>query len=385
MRTLTRFTVCLAALLLAVMAQSAFAQSITNGTLSGVVMDAQKGVLPGATVTAVHVPTGTTYEAVTQADGRFTMPAVRVGGPYTVKATMTGFSPQDLTNVMVGLGESRDVNFTLALGAVNETVTVTAVSPMIDTTRAGTAANIAPQTIETLPTISRGINDFARTSPFFNVSVAAANDSDATLSVAGRNNRYNNMQIDGAVNNDVFGLAASGTPGGQTGTQPVSLDAIQEIQLLVSPYDVRQGGFSGGGDQRRHARAVRTACTAARTTSAATRSFIGAIPALKTPANPDPADMKVVDVQGQADGRDPRRPDRAEQGVLLRQLRPRPQGHPARLLGRRLHGTAVRQPGPRAAGPGHRHVEVRVTTRAAWATSASPTTVTRCSAAPTST
>src|SRR5204863_9247251 len=96
------------------------------------------------------------------------------------------------------------------------------------------------------PTIDRSIFDFARTSPFFNVNPDSAGGQSA-VSVAGRNNRYNNMQIDGAVNNDVFGLAATGTPGGQTGTQPVSLDAIQEVQLVVSSYDVRQGGFTGGG------------------------------------------------------------------------------------------------------------------------------------------
>ena len=85
----------------------------------------------------------------------------------------------------------------------------------------------------------------ARVSPYFNP--IGLNEDPLSISVAGRNNRYNNVQIDGAVNNDVFGLAASGTPGGQTETQPISLDAIQELQLVVSPYDVRQGGFSGGG------------------------------------------------------------------------------------------------------------------------------------------
>ena len=123
------------------------------------------------------------------------------------------------------------------------------------------------------------------------MSVAAADDSDATLSVAGRNNRYNNMQIDGAVNNDVFGLAASGTPGGQTGTQPVSLDAIQEIQLLVSPYDVRQGGFSGGGINA-VTKSGSNGLHGGAYYFGRNEKFIGAIPALKTPANPDPADVK---------------------------------------------------------------------------------------------
>lgn len=249
MRQLSRFLlgVGLVCALVAGVAHPSLAQNITTGTLTGVVVDAQKGVLPGATVTAVHVPTGTTYEAVTQADGRFTMLAVRVGGPYTVKATMSGFKIEEQSNITVALGESRDVGFTLQIASVSETVNVVAAAQVIDTTRPGTASNVPVQAIESLPTINRSISDFARTSPFFNSTVDSANGDYQQISVAGRNNRYNNMQIDGAVNNDVFGLASSGTPGGQTNVQPISLDAVQEIQLLVSPYDVRQGGFTGGG------------------------------------------------------------------------------------------------------------------------------------------
>ncbi len=226
-------------------ARPSAAQNITTGTLTGVVMDAQKGVLPGATVTAVHMPTGTTYEAVTQADGRFSMLAVRVGGPYSVTASMPGFKTQDQKDITVGLGETRGVEFTLQLESVTETVNVVAEAQVIDTTRAGAASNVTSDELETLPTVSRSMFDYARLSPYF-VSTPVGSDA-ATISVAGRNNRYNNIQIDGAVNNDVFGLADSGTPGGQTSTEPISLDAIQELQLVVSAYDVRQGGFSGGG------------------------------------------------------------------------------------------------------------------------------------------
>ena len=110
-------------------------------------------------------------------------------------------------------------------------------SSIIDSSRAGTADNISTQAIQTLPTITRNLTDIARTSPYFNPT--GLNDDPLALSVAGRNNRYNNVQIDGAVNNDVFGLSPSGTPGGVTESQPISLDAIQELQLVVSPYDVR--------------------------------------------------------------------------------------------------------------------------------------------------
>ena len=235
----------LAILVAAVGAPPAFGQNVTTGTLSGVVVDQSGGVLPGAIITAVHTPSGTSYEAVTQADGRFTILAARVGGPYTVKATMSGFKIEEQTSLVVALGQTTEIKFTLQIQTVQEVVTVTGQSPLIETTRAGTAENVADQTIQSLPTVSRSLSDFARLSPYFNAT--ALNQGDTFLSVAGRNNRYNNVQIDGAVNNDLFGLSESGTPGGVTGTQPISLDAIQELQLVVSPYDVRQGGFSGGG------------------------------------------------------------------------------------------------------------------------------------------
>jgi hypothetical protein len=272
-------------------AQPAMAQNITTGTLSGSVMDAQKGVLPGATVVAVHQPTGTTYEAVTQADGRFTMLAVRVGGPYVVSAEMVGFRKQELSGVEVGLGESKVVDFTLGLATVQETVTVTAESPIIDTSRAGAAANVGSQALEALPTISRSLNDFARTSPYFNTNTDSATGGEM-VSVAGRSNRYNNMQIDGAVNNDVFGLASTGTPGGQTGTQPVSLDAIQEVQLLVSPYDVRQGGFSGGGINA-ITKSGSNALHGGAYIYGRNQKWVGTIPSIITPAAPTATDTKV--------------------------------------------------------------------------------------------
>ncbi len=225
-------------------AATAGAQTTTTGSIAGVVQDTQGGVLPGATVEAIHTPTRTSYQAVTDAEGRYQILNVRVG-PYSVAVTMPGFKDQQQDGIAVGLGEQRSVDFKLELQAVTETVEVVGETPIIDSSRAGTAANISTQAIQNLPTISRNIVDIARTSPYFNP--ISLNEDPLALSVAGRNNRYNNVQIDGAVNNDVFGLSPSGTPGGVTEAQPISLDAIQELQLVVSPYDVRQGGFSGGG------------------------------------------------------------------------------------------------------------------------------------------
>lgn len=230
--------------LLTLLPAAAGAQGATTGSLTGVITDAQGGVLPGAAVLATHTPTGTTYDGVTDPQGRYSLLNVRVG-PYNVTVSMGGFKPETQLGIDVRLGEQKKVDFTLQLETVAETVEVVGVSSIIDSSRAGTADNVSTQAVENLPTISRNLVDIARTSPYFNPT--GLNEDPLALSVAGRNNRYNNVQIDGAVNNDLFGLAASGTPGGQTEAQPISLDAIQELQLVVSPYDVRQGGFSGGG------------------------------------------------------------------------------------------------------------------------------------------
>ena len=148
----------------------------------------------------------------------------------------------------VALGQNQVADFTLQLASVTETVEVTAQTPIIDTSRAGAADNISDAVKDLLPTITRSIPDIVRINPMFNSQGSGAGDGASVVSVAGTSFRYNGLQIDGAANNDLFGLASSaGAPGGTAETQPISLDAIQEIQLVVSPYDVRQGGFAGGG------------------------------------------------------------------------------------------------------------------------------------------
>ncbi len=244
MKLIPATVVCVALVLLGWVPASG--QNVTTGTITGVVTDQQGGVLPGATVTAVHEPTGTTYEGVSQGDGRFSLLNVRVGGPYKVEVALAGFRSETVNAVTVTLGESTELPVTMVVTAA-EVIQVTAESiPLFTASKAGTSDNVAAEVLETLPTINRSLQDFARVSPSF--VQYAFNADPSALSVAGRNTRYNNLQIDGAVNNDLFSIAASaGTPGGSAETQPISLDAIQELQLVVAPYDVRQGSFSGGG------------------------------------------------------------------------------------------------------------------------------------------
>jgi hypothetical protein len=238
-----------AAFLALLVAPTAGAQTVTTGAISGTVTDESGGVLPGATVEAVHEPTGTRYTAVTSTDGRYTMLNVRVGGPYVVSVKMSGFKDQKQGGVQVALGEDRGVPFKLKLEAMTESVEVVAeTSSIITASATGPSANVSQAQVENMPTVSRAITDLARLSPHFTPMGNGDGSGPDVLSVGGRSSRYNNIQIDGANNNDLFALAGnSGNPGGGTGTQAISFDAIQEVQLVVAPYDVRQGGFSGGG------------------------------------------------------------------------------------------------------------------------------------------
>ncbi|HEX7707019.1 MAG TPA: TonB-dependent receptor, partial [Thermoanaerobaculia bacterium] len=241
----TRRLLCLIAISLFAIVPMTQAQ-VTTGSIAGTVTAADGSALPGVTVEIVHVPTGTRYDAVTGGNGRFTVPNVRAGGPYRVSATLDGFRTFEASNVNVGLGTTAEIPVTLQLAAVSEAITVTATTDsIINPNRTGATSAVSEAQIEALPTVNRTLQDFARTNPYFNVD--PQDFSSTRMSVAGKSNRYNNIQIDGAVNNDLFGLADTGTPGGQADAPPISLDAIQEIQLVVSPYDVRQGGFTGGG------------------------------------------------------------------------------------------------------------------------------------------
>jgi hypothetical protein len=215
----------------------------TTGSLSGTVTDQTGGVLPAATIVAVHTSTGTSYETVTDAQGHYAIPSVRVGGPYTITATLAGFRERKQDGISVNLGADANVDFQLELQTVDESITVSVdVNPIINPLRTGASANLYRETMETLPSVGRGINDFARLNPYFQTDAGRGG-----LVVVGKNYRYNSIQIDGAVTNDLFGLSSTGAPGGQAGTNPISLDAVDEVQLVVAPYDVRQGGFTGGG------------------------------------------------------------------------------------------------------------------------------------------
>lgn len=227
-------------------ANKLYAQGSTSASMAGVVTDANGAGLPGATVVAVHVPTGTQYGAATNANGRFRFPGARVGGPYKLTVSYVGFKDQKEEGFSLTLGSTKTFKFVMKEGGteLNEIQIVARKSDILNGERNGAETKIGVEEINVLPTASRDLTDYLRLNPQSGVSETG--DGPA-ISFAGQNNRFNSIFIDGAVNNDVFGLSGSGTNGGQAGISPISPDAIEQLQVVVSPYDVTLGGFTGGG------------------------------------------------------------------------------------------------------------------------------------------
>ncbi|MDP5172399.1 MAG: TonB-dependent receptor [Bacteroidia bacterium] len=219
-------------------------QGVTSGTFFGVVESDSGEPLEGATVLVVHTPTGTQYGAISREGGRYVISNARVGGPYSVSATYVGYRADRKSDLYLNLGQRYQVNLLLSQADVQlDEVTISASTGRLASQRTGAETVITESQIDAMPTVSRSFGDFVRLTP--QARVTEGSDGFA-ISLNGMNNRYNAIYIDGAVNNDVFGLSGSGTNGGQTGVSPISLDAIQEIQVSLAPFDVRVGGFAGG-------------------------------------------------------------------------------------------------------------------------------------------
>lgn len=208
------------------------AQGVTTSSLGGIVTDENEERLPGANITAVHVPSGTSYGTTSRADGSFRINNMRVGGPYIITASFVGFGTQVVENVFLRLGETYNQSITLDSDNIElEEFVFTAVGDRIfNQERTGAGINIDGDRITSVPTITRSINDLTRLTP-----------QSSGTSFAGRDNRFNNYTIDGSVYNNNFGLGSDQFAGGN----PISLDAIEEVQINLAPYDVREGGFTG--------------------------------------------------------------------------------------------------------------------------------------------
>ena len=221
------------------------AQSTTS-SLSGTVKTNTGEVLIGATVTATHEPTGTVYRVQSRTGGRFDINNMNPGGPYSVEVSFVNFANEKKSEVYLSLGESFKLDFALSSKANNlGEVTVTALRKTTESSGKGGAETvIGRDKMANLPTVGRNLQDYLRFTP--QAKLAGSNGNVAGVSIAGQNNRYNSFFIDGAVNNDVFGLSSTGTNGGQAGVGPISVDAIDQFQVAISPFDASIGNFTGG-------------------------------------------------------------------------------------------------------------------------------------------
>ncbi|MBQ3743108.1 MAG: TonB-dependent receptor [Bacteroidales bacterium] len=230
-QTIKRFLAVAAFLLMIV---PAYAQ-VTTASFAGTVVDENGEPLIGAAVVAVHAPSGTQYYAVTNENGRYAIQGMRTGGPYEVTYSLIGCQTIVVPDIILSLAETyqQDVVLKTATELLNEAIVVASASSKLVTERTGAATNINNAQIVNLPSVSRAITDVTRLSPY----------GGNGMSFAGADGRTANFTVDGANFNNNFGLS-SNLPGGGN---PISIDAIEELQVVISPYDVRQTNFIGGG------------------------------------------------------------------------------------------------------------------------------------------
>lgn len=225
-------------LLILLLPQKLHSQGVTTASMNGIVKDLAGEPLPSANVIAVHEPTGTKYGAFTTTDGRFSLPNLKIGGPYSVTVTYVGYKKEQQENIYLNLAQNFRVEFVLQGEAVSmKEITISAEKDnTLNSSRTGAATFISSAQVAELPSIKRSTRDITRLDP----------RSDGNFSFGGKNWLFNNISLDGSYFNNSFGLDDP-APGGQTNAEPVPFDAVAEVQVSVAPFDVREGGFTGAG------------------------------------------------------------------------------------------------------------------------------------------
>ena len=214
---------------------------VTTSNIRGSISDEAGTPMLGANIVAVHTPTGTKYGAISNEEGRFNLLNLRVGGPYELTVSYVGYQSDIQNDIFLSLGKTFSTTVVLSPDSqqLDEVVVVSDRSGTFGSDRTGSETSVGRRELTRLPTISRSAQDFTRLEPS-----ASSPSAEGGLSFGGRNDQYNNFSLDGSFFANPFGLDAP-TPGGQTSSQPISLDAIDQIQVSLAPYDVTQSGFTG--------------------------------------------------------------------------------------------------------------------------------------------
>jgi len=243
MKHFVRSCCVLASFAFLISTRGALAQGVTSAAIAGRITDESGAPVPAAQLTLVNGSTGQRYAARSREDGRYSFETVDVGGPYTLAVRALGFEPKTSTafNLQLGQRFTRDVSIKRAAVELAGVIVETSSNPLLSTARTGAQTFISDSALRRLPTLNRAFNDFVNTAP------QIVKTPGGGTSFTGQNDRFNNIQIDGTVNNDLFALGASNQiPGGGVNARPLSIEAVKEYQVLVAPFDVRQGGFVGG-------------------------------------------------------------------------------------------------------------------------------------------
>jgi len=218
--------------------QAVLAQGVTSASVQGRITSETRGSVENAIVVLTNTTNGARQQTTSRTGGRYNFENATPGGPYTMEVRAIGFQAATKTGIMLSLGQKYTQDFEMKQQVVTleELTVVAATNPLINSGRTGAAQTVTDTTIQRLPLLGRNFTSLLATSP----QVLSGS------SIGGQNNRFNTILIDGGVNNDIFGLSGGGTPGGSAGAKPISLEALQEFQILVAPFDIRQGSFSGG-------------------------------------------------------------------------------------------------------------------------------------------
>lgn len=217
------------------------AAQVTTSSIRGQVSDADGGAVSGATVVITHVPSGTVSAAVSGTNGTFSSRGLRVGGPYTVEVTGADFTPVTVTDIFIALDQTYPLNVTVSGARTLDTVVVTGSQLQSGFSSQGLTTSLGLEALNEVVTIDRDITDAAELDPFASVNVQSSGAKE--LTIAGANNRFNTLTIDGVALNDRFGLNANGYP---TQRSPISFDAIESLSVETAPFDTEYNGFTGG-------------------------------------------------------------------------------------------------------------------------------------------